>query len=156
EQQLAAKRERLTELLAPFSAPEPAVFASPREHFRLRAEFRLWYQDGQPHYAMFEPGNNRQPILIEQLPIASRRINELMMPLLEACKADLGLGRNRLQGQLLTSLSGEAVVTLCYRRPVDEQWDQAARKLAEQLIILLSGRSRGRRRVLERDHVLAE
>ena len=53
EQQLAAKRERLTELLAPFSAPEPAVFASPREHFRLRAEFRLWYQDGQPHYALF-------------------------------------------------------------------------------------------------------
>ena len=42
EQQLAAKRERLTELLAPFSAPEPAVFPSPREHFRLRAEFRRW------------------------------------------------------------------------------------------------------------------
>ncbi|MGN5519721.1 tRNA (uridine(54)-C5)-methyltransferase TrmA [Halopseudomonas sp. Lyrl_26] len=156
EQQLAAKRERLTELLAPFSAPEPAVFASPREHFRLRAEFRLWYQDGQPHYAMFEPGNNRQPILIEELPIASRRINELMMPLLEACKADPELGRKLFQVEFLTTLSGEALVTLCYHRPIDEQWDQAARKLAEQLNILLIGRSRGRRRVLARDHVIEE
>src|SRR5690554_2622716 len=156
EQQLAAKRERLTALLAPFSAPERAVFASPRERFRLRAEFRLWYQDGQPPYSMFEPGKTRQPILIEQLPIASRRINELMMPLLEACKADPELGRRLFQVEFLTTLSGEALVIFCYHRPIDEQWDQAARKLAEQLNILLIGRSRGRRRVLARDHVIEE
>ena len=38
--QLDAKVARLRELLAPFGAPEPAVFDSPREHYRLRAEFR--------------------------------------------------------------------------------------------------------------------
>lgn len=156
DEQLQAKRQRLIELLQPFAAPEPEVFASPVEHFRLRAEFRLWYEAGQPHYAMFEPGDNRHPILIEQLPIASRRINDLMMPLLDACKANPELGRRLFQVEFLTTLSGEALVTLCYHRPIDEQWDAAAQPLAEQLDILLIGRSRGRRRVLERDYVIEQ
>lgn len=153
DHQLAIKRERLIQLLQPFAAPTPEVFASPPEHFRLRAEFRLWYENGQPHYAMFEPGDNRQPILIQQLPIASRRINELMTPLLEACKADPLLGRKLFQVEFLTTLSGEALVTLCYHRPIDEQWDGAAQQLANQLNIGLIGRSRGRRRVLQHDFV---
>lgn len=156
DRQLQAKRERLIGLLAPFGAPTPEVFASAPEHFRLRAEFRLWYEDGEPHYAMFEPGDNRRPILIEQLPIASRRINELMLPLLEACKAEPELGRKLFQVEFLTTLSGEALITLCYHRPIDEHWDVAARQLADQLNILLIGRSRGKRRVLERDYVVEQ
>ncbi|KAA0694951.1 tRNA (uridine(54)-C5)-methyltransferase TrmA [Halopseudomonas laoshanensis] len=156
DQELAAKRQRLIDLLVPFNAPEPQVFSSPTEHFRLRAEFRLWYQDGQAHYAMFEPGEKYKAVLIEQLPIASRRINELMGPLLEACKAEPLLGRKLFQIEFLTTLSGEALVTLCYHRPIDEQWDAAAQVLAEQLGIMLIGRSRGRKRVLQRDHVVEE
>ena len=156
DEQLQAKRARLVELLHPFAAPAPEVFASPVEHFRLRAEFRLWYEAGQPYYAMFEPGDKRRPILIEQFPIASRRINELMMPLLQACQAEPELGHRLFQVEFLTTLSGEALVTLCYHRPIDEQWDVPARQLAEQLGILLIGRSRGRRRVLERDYVVEQ
>ena len=44
--QLADKTERLRALLAPFDAPEPTVFDSPREHYRLRTEFRLWRETG--------------------------------------------------------------------------------------------------------------
>ena len=77
-QQLDEKVARLRALLAPFDAPEPAVFDSPREHYRLRAEFRLWREDGQRHYAMFAPGEKHVPILIDSFPIASARINELM------------------------------------------------------------------------------
>ncbi|KAB0734959.1 tRNA (uridine(54)-C5)-methyltransferase TrmA, partial [Pseudomonas aeruginosa] len=40
--QLEDKKARLAGLLAPFAAPAPEVFESPREHYRLRAEFRLW------------------------------------------------------------------------------------------------------------------
>src|SRR5690606_31311400 len=76
--QLAAKAERLRELLAPLDATALEVFVPPREHYGLRTEFRLWREDGQRHYAMFEPGNNHTPILIDDFPIASRRINELM------------------------------------------------------------------------------
>ncbi len=156
DEQLANKRQRLVDLLAPFNAPAPEVFESPREHFRLRAEFRLWYEGGVPHYAMFEPGDKRKAVLIDQLPIASQRINELMNPLLEACKADPVLGRKLFQVEFLTTLSGEALVTLCYHRPIDETWDAAAEKLAATLGILIIGRSRGRKRVLQRDHVWEE
>lgn len=154
--QLAEKRERLCKLLAPFEAPEPQVFASAPEHFRLRAEFRLWYDKGQPYYAMFEQGDKRKPVLIDQLPIASRRINELMTPLLEACKANPLLGRKLFQVEFLTTLSGEALVTLCYHRPLDEDWDEPAKQLSEALNIQLIGRSRGRKRVLERDFVVEQ
>lgn len=153
DQQLADKRQRLVDLLAPFGAPEPELFASPPEHFRLRAEFRLWYEQGVPHYAMFEQGDKRAPVLLEQLPIASRRINALMGPLLEACKTDPVLGRKLFQVEFLTTLSGQALVTLCYHRPIDESWDQAARGLAEALDIQLIGRSRGRKRVLAQDYI---
>ncbi|QJD59085.1 tRNA (uridine(54)-C5)-methyltransferase TrmA [Pseudomonas sp. gcc21] len=153
DEQLAAKRQRLVDLLAPFAAPEPQVFTSPLEHFRLRAEFRLWYESGVPHYAMFEQGDNRRPILIDQLPIASKRINELMGPLLEACTADPVLGKKLFQVEFLTTLTNEALITLCYHRPIDEQWDVSAQRLAEELGILLIGRSRGRKRVLQRDYV---
>lgn len=151
--QLAAKRQRLIDLLSPFAAPDPEVFASPPEHFRLRAEFRLWYENGTPHYAMFEQGDKRQPILLTQLPIASQRINQLMGPLLDACRADPVLGRKLFQVEFLTTLSGEALVTLCYHRPLDEDWDAPARELAARLDIQLIGRSRGRKRVLDRDYI---
>lgn len=151
--QLAEKQQRLIDLLSPFQAPAPEVFASPQEHFRLRAEFRLWYQDGEPHYAMFAPGDKRQPILLSQLPIASQRINQLMGPLLQACKAEPLLGRKLFQIEFLTTLSGEALVTLCYHRPLDEDWDAPAQALARQLGIQLIGRSRGRKRVLDQDYI---
>ena len=85
--QLAEKAARLEELLAPFDAPAAEVFDSPREHYRLRAEFRLWREDGQRHYAMFEQGDKHKAILIDDFPIASRRINELMPRLKSAWQA---------------------------------------------------------------------
>ncbi len=154
--QLDEKRQRLVSLLAPFGAPEPQVFASPPEHFRLRAEFRLWYEGGVPYYAMFEQGDKRRPVFIDQLPIASERINALMGPLLEACKGDPALGRKLFQIEFLTTLSGEALISLCYHRPIDESWDVAAQELAERLDAQIIGRSRGRKRVPGRSHVVEE
>ena len=89
--QLAEKKARLGELLAPFQAPDPQVFDSPGEHYRLRAEFRLWRDGETRHYAMFAQGDKHTPILLSSLPIASRRINELM-PQLQAAWADPALG----------------------------------------------------------------
>ena len=85
--ELEAKANRLRELLAPFDAPEPQVFDSPLKHFRLRAEFRLWREGGERHYAMFAQDEKRTPILIEDFPIASLRINHLMPQLKPAWNA---------------------------------------------------------------------
>ncbi|TBU90992.1 tRNA (uridine(54)-C5)-methyltransferase TrmA [Stutzerimonas kirkiae] len=152
--QLAAKRQRLVELLAPFAAPAPEVFESPHEHYRLRSEFRLWREDGQRHYAMFAPGDKHTPILIDDFPVASRRINQLMPRLKAAWLASEALGFKLFQVEFLTTLSGDALVTLAYHRPLDDAWQAAARALAEELQASIVGRSRGQRLVIGRDHVL--
>ena len=152
--QLDAKVARLRELLAPFGAPEPAVFDSPREHYRLRAEFRLWREDGQRHYAMFAPGEKHKAILIEDFPIASQRINALMPRLKAAWQASEELGNRLFQVEFLTTLAGDAMVTLCYHRPLDEAWETAARQLAEDLGVSIIGRSKGKRLVIGRDYAV--
>ncbi|MFT0518312.1 tRNA (uridine(54)-C5)-methyltransferase TrmA [Pseudomonas faucium] len=152
--QLQAKVARLRDLLAPFGAPEPAVFDSPREHYRLRAEFRLWREDGQRHYAMFAPGDKHKAILIDEFPIASERINQLMPRLKAAWQASEALSNRLFQVEFLTTLAGDAMVTLCYHRPLDEAWEVAARALAETLGVSLIGRSKGKRLVIGRDYAV--
>ncbi|MBA6115623.1 tRNA (uridine(54)-C5)-methyltransferase TrmA [Pseudomonas sp. NC26] len=152
--QLEAKVARLRELLTPFGAPDPAVFDSPREHYRLRAEFRLWREDGQRHYAMFAPGEKHKAILIEDFPIASERINALMPRLKAAWQASEALSNRLFQVEFLTTLAGDAMVTMCYHRPLDEAWEVAARQLAEELGVSLIGRSKGKRLVIGRDYAV--
>ncbi|MFJ4158193.1 tRNA (uridine(54)-C5)-methyltransferase TrmA [Pseudomonas sp. NPDC089752] len=152
--QLQGKVARLRELLAPFGAPEPAVFDSPREHYRLRAEFRLWREDGQRHYAMFAPGEKHKAILIDDFPIASQRINDLMPRLKAAWQASEDLSNRLFQVEFLTTLAGDAMITLCYHRPLDEAWEVAARQLAEELGVSLIGRSKGKRLVIGRDYAV--
>ncbi|RKW28979.1 MAG: tRNA (uridine(54)-C5)-methyltransferase TrmA, partial [Kingella sp. (in: b-proteobacteria)] len=54
--QLNEKTARLTALLAPFGAPPVQVFPSPEQHYRMRAEFRIWHEGDTLSYAMFERG----------------------------------------------------------------------------------------------------
>ncbi|TYP62585.1 tRNA (uracil-5-)-methyltransferase [Stutzerimonas stutzeri] len=151
--QLAEKAARLVELLTPFDAPAPDVFDSPREHYRLRTEFRLWREDGQRHYAMFEQGDKHTPILIDRFPIASRRINELMPQLKAAWQASETLSFKLFQVEFLTTLSGDALITLAYHRPLNDAWQTEAEQLAEKLGVSIVGRSKGKRIVIGRDYV---
>lgn len=151
--QLAEKAARLVELLAPFDAPAPEVFDSPREYYRLRTEFRLWREDGQRHYAMFEPGDKHTPILIDEFPIASRRINELMPQLKAAWQASETLSFKLFQVEFLTTLSGDALITLAYHRPLNDAWQAEAEQLAATLGVSIVGRSKGKRIVIGRDFV---
>ncbi len=153
-QQLQAKHARLQSLLSEFNAPEPQVFASAPQHFRLRTEFRLWREGEQRFYAMFAPGDNRTPIFVKQFPIASELINQLMPKLEVAWSSNKALSDRLFQVEFLTTLSGEAMVTLCYHRPLDEDWLAAAQALATQLNASIIGRSRGKRTVIGRDFVV--
>lgn len=153
-QQLDAKQARLTNLLSEFNTPEPQVFASAEQHYRLRTEFRLWREEGQRHYAMFAPGDNRTPIFVEDFPIASELINQLMPRLKEAWNNSEALSERLFQVEFLTTLSGEAMITLCYHRPLDEDWQAVAEQLAADLNVSIIGRSRGKRRVIGRDFVV--
>lgn len=150
--QLDAKTQQLVELLAPFDAPAPEVFDSPREHYRLRAEFRLWREGDQRHYAMFAPGEKHTPILIEQFPIASEHINTLMPRLKAAWQADAALSFKLFQVEFLTTLAGNGMITLCYHRPLDAAWEAAAEGLAHALGVSIIGRSKGKRLVVGHDY----
>ena len=90
-----------------------------------------------------------------EIDTASRRINELM-PRLKAAWADPALGFKLFQVEFLTTLAGDALITLCYHRPIDDAWRQAAEKLAAELGVNLVGRSRGKRIVVGRDYVEEE
>lgn len=157
EQQLEAKRERITRDFAHFSPPPLEVYPSPPSHYRQRCEFRLWHEGDDLFYAMFEVDpqdpTKKRVVRLDDYPVASRRINALMPALLDAIR-DVPLLRRRLfQVEFLTTLSGEALVTLIYHRPLDEAWEAEARRLQERLGVMIIGRSRKQRLVLERDHV---
>jgi tRNA (uracil-5-)-methyltransferase len=148
-----AKAEAVEAALAPLAPPPAQRFASPPLHYRLRAEFRIWHEGDDLDYVMFEPEAPAVPVPQHDFPAGSRRINELM-PLLRRYLAGEPLLRRKLfQVEFLTTLSGEALVTLIYHRPLDDAWEAAARQLAQTLSIELIGRSRGVKRVLGRDHV---
>lgn len=156
EHQLQQKVERLTEEFAPFYQGVPDVYASPATHFRMRAEFRVWHEGERSFFAMFDPENPREPIEVPEFPIGSQRINELMAQLLEAIHREPELRYRLFQAEFLTTLSGDALITLIYHRKLDEQWQAVAQPLSSELNAALIGRSRKQRLVLDRDYVTEE
>jgi tRNA (uracil-5-)-methyltransferase len=152
--QLAAKVARFQDDFAAFALPEPAVFASAPLHYRLRAEFRIWHHGEVFDYAMFDPENPRQPVLMADFPVASASICALMPRLRAALLADAELSRKLFGAEFLATLSGEMLVTLIYHRKLDAAWEEAARRLTAELQIGLIGRSKGQKLVIERDWVL--
>ncbi|QEA39447.1 tRNA (uridine(54)-C5)-methyltransferase TrmA [Pistricoccus aurantiacus] len=156
-QQLEAKRRRIVEQFARFQPPTLEVYPSPPSHYRQRCEFRLWHEGEDLYYAMFEsdPDNSGKqvPVRLDHYPIASRRINALMPALREALLDNSILRQRLFQVEFLTTLSGEALITLIYHRLLDEAWEDEARLLQQRLGAMIIGRSRKQRVVLERDHV---
>ena len=49
----------------------------------MRAEFRVWHEQGQAYFAMNKPGEKR-PYIINDFPIGARQINQLMPGILSA------------------------------------------------------------------------
>ncbi|WP_085917769.1 tRNA (uridine(54)-C5)-methyltransferase TrmA [Halomonas sp. CSM-2] len=156
-EQLADKQAYVERLFASFEPPTMEVFASPPSHYRQRCEFRIWHEGDDLFYAMFEvtPGNpkSKRVIRLDQFPVASEAINRLMPRLRDAFLASDELRRRLFQVEFLTTLSGEALVTLIYHRPLGDDWEAEARALEAELGIMIIGRSRKQRLVLTQDHV---
>ncbi|TCB79481.1 tRNA (uridine(54)-C5)-methyltransferase TrmA [Acinetobacter sp. ANC 4173] len=158
QQQLDAKVERISAQFAEFNPPSLAVFASPEQHFRMRAEFRIWHTDDDMFYAMFERDEQQQKqvIRIDEFPIADASINQLMPVLLAELKSHHALSKRLFEVHFLATLKGEMLVSLIYRCPLDEQWQTLAKQLAEKLKIKIIGRSRGQKVVLSDEFVVEE
>jgi tRNA (uracil-5-)-methyltransferase len=153
---LAEKLAHFERDFASFAIPKPEVFPSAPEHYRLRAEFRVWHQGDDLHYAMFDPENPKQPVMVEDFPVAAESICGLMPRLLTRLRASQTLRGGLFQADFLATLSGESMVTLIYHRQLGTGWELAARDLAADLGIQVIGRSRGQKVVLDRDWLLEE
>ena len=157
--QLDEKVQRITAQFSEFNPPALEVFASPEQHFRMRAEFRVWHTDNDLFYAMFErgaDGKQKTVVRVDQFPIAAQSINDLMPILLQKIKAQPLLEQRLFEIDFLATLSGEMLVTLIYHRKLEADWEQAAKALADELNIKIIGRSRGQKLVLSDDYVVEE
>ncbi|SFR56027.1 tRNA (uridine(54)-C5)-methyltransferase TrmA [Thiomicrospira sp. ALE5] len=153
--QLDEKRQRLASLI-PVLEGSLSVFASPASHYRQRAEFRIWHTPERLFYAMFDPANPKQPVEIEACPMACEAIDQLMQPLLALISQNEVLKNGLFEIDFLATLSGEMLVTLIYRKKIDEQaWLVAAQGLREKLPINhIIGRSRKQKILLDQDFVM--
>ena len=154
--QLATKVAQFKADFAPFGLPEPAVHSSETQHYRLRAEFRIWHQNERVFYAMFDPDNPKRPVMIEDFPAASTTICAAMPNLLRELEDSEGLRTRLFQANFLSTLSGELLITLLYHRQLDAAWEQAAQVLGEKLGAQIVGRSHKQKIVIGRDWLLEE
>ena len=128
------------------------IHPSPAVGYRMRAEFRIWHQAGQCHYAMYPRGGGT-PYTIEDYPPGSPTIARLMPALRGAINAEPELRRRLFSAEFLTTTTGEAVISLVYHRRLDDRWRTAATDMAGRLGCHLIGRSRGQKDVIGADHV---
>lgn len=155
-QQLQEKIAFFKQDFADLNLPEVEVFDSPLKHFRMRAEFKMWHSGERVNYIMFTADEYKKRYEVTEFPIGSELINHLMPRLLDAFH-NCEILRNRLyQVDFLTTLSGEALVTLVYHKNLNDDWQAAADSLRIKLNIDIVGRSRKQKCVLGRDFVMEQ
>ncbi|MFM5087313.1 tRNA (uridine(54)-C5)-methyltransferase TrmA [Aeromonas media] len=130
--QLDEKRDRLTQLFADFNPPALEVHASPAEHYRMRAEFRIWHEGDDLFHCMYAQAT-KEIIRVDSFPTASLLINRLMPVLLAGLRPHPVLRRKLFQIDYLSTQSGQLCVSLLYHRKLEAEWQQAAEALQADL-----------------------
>ncbi|GGX51601.1 tRNA (uridine(54)-C5)-methyltransferase TrmA [Saccharospirillum salsuginis] len=153
DQQLHDKLIALRDLFDPETLPEVDVYPSRPEHYRMRAEFKLWHDGDESWYAMFNPAEPKKPIRVDEFPVGSRLINDLMGRVRDAVHQDDQLRRRLFQVEFLTTQEGDALITLIYHKKLDEAWEERGRHWQEVWGFPVIGRARKQRLVLSRDYV---
>lgn len=156
EAQLTEKANRLVQLLCNVSRITPLLYRSAPEHFRQRAEFRIWHNGDDIYHAMFDP-ESRQPVRIDYFPVACTLIADFMPLLLKLIQFNHELRYKLYQVDYLATTSGELLVSMIYKRKLDDKWVAEAEKLTDALKanydIRIIGRSRKQKVVLSQDFV---
>lgn len=151
--QLTLKIKQLGQDFSEFIHPNIEVYSSIPEHYRMRAEFKIWHEGEKAHYAMYKPGEYKKPFIIDDFPVGSKLISQLMPELLKAINASDILRKKLFQAEFLTTLSGESIITLIYHKPLDDNWSEQAINLKQNLKSNIIGRSRKQKIVLGSDTI---
>ena len=151
EAQLHYKVEENQKRFEAFYTMPLDIFPSKEEHYRARAEFRIWHSGESISYAMTTP--QKQPLCIDECPQVNEHIAKLMPILLEAVER-YDMGEKLFGCDFLSASSGNMVVSLLYHKRLDEKWQQKAEDLAKELGISIIGRSRKQKLVIGKDYVI--
>ena len=118
------------------------MFESARSHFRMRAEFRVWHEGEKSFLAMFDSDDPKTPVEVPSFPMGSEKINELMPKLLAEIEASETLRKKLFQVNFLTTVKGEAMISMLYHRRLTEEWELEAEAMRHRLGVSIVGRSR--------------
>ena len=149
--QLHSKLQENQDRFKDYYNGEIEVFRSLQEHYRSRSEFKIWHVDDDIFYAMNHQ-EHKGVVLIDECPQVNKSIAELMPKLLKKIK-EKKLGFKLFGSDFLSSSSGEIVVSLLYHRKLDQEWEEKAKEIAQELDIYIIGRSRKQKLIIGQDYV---
>jgi tRNA (uracil-5-)-methyltransferase len=152
--QLAEKIAIFKQDFSEFDLPSLEVFTSPEKHFRMRAEFRIWHKGPTSTYCMFSDDEFKRPYDITEFPIGSALMNRLMTELMGEINSNEILRTKLFQIDFLTTLSGQALISLIYHRKLDDEWVVVAKALQTKLNIFVIGRSKNQKVIVDQDFVI--
>ena len=150
--QLKEKEVYVSTLLKPFYQGKISVFDSLDEHYRARAEFRIWHDGDRCDYAMGRLDRSGA-VTIGECPKVLRVIEKRMWPLLEKINASETLKTRLFSVEFLATTTDECLITLLYHRKLDALWEAEAEVLQELLESKILGRSRKQKLVLSEEFV---
>ena len=136
--------------------PKIEVFKSDNCHYRMRAEFRVWHEGDDLYHIMFD-SKSKEKYRVDQMPAASKLINEVMIDLMLYLRPSVTLRSRLFQIDYLSTLSDEITVSLLYHRQLDDEWSAAIEALLIELrkkyTINIIGRARKQKLVHDKDYV---
>ena len=151
DSQLEDKVQLNIDRFSEFFDGEFYIATSPEENYRSRSEFKIWHDGDDIHYAMNHV-DKKGVVFIKECPQVNEHISTLMPKLLEAIELQ-SIGFKLFGADFLSSSSGEVVVSLLYHRKLDEQWQEKATKIANDLGIYIIGRSRKQKVIIGQDYI---
>ena len=151
EAQIEHKKSFIASLFKPLHVEHFEMFTSASEHYRSRAEFRIWHDKEKISYAMGR-ADKKGAVCIEHCPKVVERIDTLMPTFIAfiALHAEL---KERLFAIEFLSSSKDLLVTLIYHKPLTSEWDNYALLLEKEFGISVMGRSHKVKRILSQDFV---
>jgi tRNA (uracil-5-)-methyltransferase len=156
EEQFIAKKQFLRSLLLDFYPQELDSFESSAQHYRMRAEFRIWHEGDDSYHIMFNQTSKEQ-YRVDELPSACLLINEFMSSVIKFVKHSPILRTKLFQIDYLASTTDEIVVSMVYHKKLSEEWQSEARNLQnaiqQKCKVSIIGRARKQKLVVGDDFV---
>ena len=158
--QLSEKHSRLASLLSPFthsSHTDIDTYSSQPSHYRQRAEFRVWHDGTDLYHIMFNQ-ETKQQYRVDQFPVASLLINQVMDALITRIKTIPVLRDKLFQIDYLSATTNQIVVSLLYHKKLNDEWiekiNELHMELSEQFQIQFIGRAKKQKFIVNHDYVI--